>query len=368
MALEGNLRTLSFADVAQLLGSTNKTGVLHLRRGAAWKKIYLRDGTVIAVSSSDPDEFVGATLVATGKVREVDLSTALIRQQREGKLLCKILLEEGKIAEPVVKRYLAENAFAMVAKLMNWTDAMFRFEEYALPTHELISLDLSVEALLMEGFRRADELDRFREVLPGEDTVVELMPVGEGKPFDASETMVGLVLDKLGQGPRTVRDLRRELKTPEFVLLDGLTKLIESGRVRRTVAVPTPAVPEREWLQAARKFMLAGLSERAVQTLRTGLVHEPTNGEARALLASADARLVRDLTRAELPLASVVALVSPIEDLLERSLSPTEAFLLSRIDGQADIDAILENAPLPPSEVLLSLRRLLRDGYLLLRA
>ena len=53
MAIEGSLGTLPFADLLQILGSTRKTGTLVFHRGKAWKKLYLRDGVIVATASSE---------------------------------------------------------------------------------------------------------------------------------------------------------------------------------------------------------------------------------------------------------------------------------------------------------------------------
>jgi len=364
VALEGNLSTVDFPDVLQLLCSTRKTGVLHLRRAADWKRIYLRDGTVLLLSSSEPEDYIGDTLASLGKVSEEDLRRALVRQQREGKLVGAILVEEGKIEADVLLRYLRDRAYELIAKIVRvWTDAEFRFEEYALPPFDLIPLDLSVGQLLMEGVRRSDEINRLRERLPDDEVVLERTE----EIFDDEtmrSTLTGLVVSKL-ERPLSVRELKRELRTSEFALLTGITALIDRGFVKtsdRTVRLDPPA--RSPWLAEARKLHLAGMSEQAVERLRDGLKADPVNTAARTLLSQAEAALVRDLTRGELPLSRRLEVMRPLAELGERSLSPVEAFIVSRIGDDTDIEALLEATPLPVAEILLAVRRLMSEGIL----
>jgi hypothetical protein len=360
MAIEGSLGTLPFADLLQILGSTRKTGTLNFNRGPAWKKLYLRDGVVVATASSDPEEWFGPGLVALRKVSEADLTEARARQLREDKSLGMVLVDMGRISQDALVRYLGDLAYEMMAKLLTWNDASFKFEEFALPKAEMVPLDMSIEQLLMEGFRRADEIGRLRELVPGEDVLIEPTGTDPGEEV-LDRTLVGALYRKLDR-PTSVRQLRRALKATEFSLLEGIARLMEKGVLRRHVPAPPPP-PDPDWEAMARKLGIAGFHEQALEVLHRVLAHEPSNTVARKLLDETEEAYAREVTRRELPLDAVLELGASLEDLADRSVSPAEAFLLGRVNG-LDVASILELTPLRPAETLISLKRLLSAGHL----
>jgi hypothetical protein len=366
MALEGTFTTLPFADLVQLLGATRKTGTLHINKAPHWRKIYFRDGVVIVTSSDLPGDQIGRTLIALGKVREPEVTLALEEQRREPKLLGQILVEQGCIAPDVLRRYLADKAYELVEKLLAWNDAQFRFEEFAVPARAGVPLDMTAEELLMEGYRRCDELSRYREILPSEEVVLE--KTGEAPDGDEGlldQTLVGVVLRKLEQ-PRSVSQLKRELASTDFSVLAGINKLIEKGVLRPRRHVPSPP-PDPTWLPDARKLVMAGLFTPAIELLRRGLAVEPANEAARALLERAEVGFEREITRKELPLGAVPEVLTPLESLGGHRIHPAEAFLLSRINGEVSVGALIDSTPLPPAETLRTLQHLVREGHIRLR-
>ena len=360
MALEGTLATLSFSDVVQLLGATQKTGVLVSERAGAGRKLYLKSGNLVAVSSSDPGGYIGNTLVALGKVTDEQLLDAVRRQPRESKLVGLLLVEAGALSEDVLRRYLADKAYEVAADLLDWTDARFRFEEFVTHPLELVPLDLPVGQLLLEGARRLDELSRLRKLVPSDAVLIERTGGAVTEPAATGQTLVCKVLRSLDR-PRTVAELRTTLRTSDYALLNGLTALLDMGAVETREPDDDADEP---WLVEARNLLGLGDVEAAIRLLRRGLDREPPSERARALLAEAEQRFTEETTRDELPLEAVPRPLNTMEALLERSLSPTEAFLLSRIDGYIDVADLLAATPLPEPETLTTLRRLVRGGYL----
>ena len=74
MAITGNLETMSLAELLQWLANGRQTGTLIVNNGSVEKKIFLRDGSVLSSSSSDPRGFLGHFLVSKGVIGEDDLA------------------------------------------------------------------------------------------------------------------------------------------------------------------------------------------------------------------------------------------------------------------------------------------------------
>ena len=77
MAIEGNLETMSLAELLQWLANGRQTGTLIVDNGSVEKKIYLREGRVLSSSSSDPRGFLGHFLVSKGVISEEDADPAV---------------------------------------------------------------------------------------------------------------------------------------------------------------------------------------------------------------------------------------------------------------------------------------------------
>jgi hypothetical protein len=54
MPVQGNLATMSLAEILQWLGSAGKTGTLSIERNKVVKRILVREGRVIACASQEP--------------------------------------------------------------------------------------------------------------------------------------------------------------------------------------------------------------------------------------------------------------------------------------------------------------------------
>src|SRR5687768_12518563 len=97
MSLIGNLRTMSLPDILQWIAVGRKTGTLHLERGSIQKRIMFREGSIATSWSNDPRESLGQFLIRESVVSEEQLFRALLRQEEQGTLIGKILIEDGSL-------------------------------------------------------------------------------------------------------------------------------------------------------------------------------------------------------------------------------------------------------------------------------
>jgi hypothetical protein len=120
-------------------------------------------------------------------------------------------------------------------------------------------------------------------------------------------------------------------------------------------------------LEKARRCMAASEFEKALEILDP--LHRDYAGEEslRRLTAEADAAFVEKAYRHYLPPRKVLVLTRMIDALEAEDLSPSEFFLLSRIDGTWDIKSIIQIAPLRESDTLRTLKRMRENGLIDLR-
>jgi hypothetical protein len=117
-------------------------------------------------------------------------------------------------------------------------------------------------------------------------------------------------------------------------------------------------------LEAARRLMSETDFEQALSILDALYNEFPGDESLRRLTAEAEAAFIEKAYRHYLPPTKVPTLLRPVDVLESENLSPTEFFLLSRIDGSWDVKSIIQIAPLREADVLRTLKRLRESGVI----
>jgi hypothetical protein len=132
-------------------------------------------------------------------------------------------------------------------------------------------------------------------------------------------------------------------------------------------AGPEPQVVNGGDLEFARRLLNRGEFDSALEILDRAYKAQPGDEALRRLLAEAEASFVEKAYRHFLPPNKIVALQRTAESLTAERLTPTEFFLLSRIDGTWDVKSIIQITPLREVDVLRTLKRMREKGLIELR-
>ena len=106
MPLFGNLASMPLPDLIQWLGISQKTGTLEVEKSRVTKRVFFKEGRIIACSTEDPNELLGHFLVSRGRLTEQVLSQALSKQEITRQHLGTILVEMGAINREDLIRHL----------------------------------------------------------------------------------------------------------------------------------------------------------------------------------------------------------------------------------------------------------------------
>jgi hypothetical protein len=117
-------------------------------------------------------------------------------------------------------------------------------------------------------------------------------------------------------------------------------------------------------LEFARRLLNRGEFDSALEILDRAYKSQPGDEALRRLLAEAEASFVEKAYRHFLPPSKIVMLSKEVESLTAERLSPTEFFLLSRIDGTWDVKSIIQITPLREVDVLRTLKRMREKGLI----
>lgn len=179
--MTGSIEEIPLPDLLQLLGTSRKTGCLHVRAGTEdYGQVYLRKGTIVfAALHGAPD---------------LDATKALFR-------------------------------------ILTWDKGLFDLDTGDVPTFEGREVDLEVQEALMEGMRQLDEFNEVKADLPPMSERIELASPLPVKLRDLSPELLDTLEFVLR--PCAVVSVFNRSPLADADTAKSLLKLIEKGVVKR---------------------------------------------------------------------------------------------------------------------------------------
>jgi len=94
------------------------------------------------------------------------------------------------------------------------------------------------------------------------------------------------------------------------------------------------------------------------------LLLDPSSGRAAEAIRDAERLIKVNLEKDGVKPNSIPELAIPVADLTERTFSPQEGFVISRINGQWDVKSIMKISPMKELEVMMIFQRMLKSGVI----
>jgi serine/threonine protein kinase len=165
----------SMLEALALLRGKAETGALFVVRGGngrgTRKEMYLDNGKLHHVASSERNELLGEYLVRRGSLSRADLEKALSALGQHGGRLGDTLVALRLVDAVDVFRAIRDQGRDRVAALCTWKDGLASFYRGTTPTHVEFPLDLDLSSAIMAGVILASEGDP-RKALPAETSRV----------------------------------------------------------------------------------------------------------------------------------------------------------------------------------------------------
>ena len=371
MGIVGNLRTMQLEELLQWLSQSRKTGTLEIKTDKVEKKIYFRDGQIVATGSNRPEEYLGHFLVSHGLISETALAKAIELQEATGMLLGKILVTKEILKESDLHQMLKLKSEESIYDIFSWPEGEFRFLDDVLPqANAMVPMVLDVTAILMEGVQRVDEFRRIRQLVPTQDAIPVQIYEWELKNSDpGTKQILDLINDE-----RTVEEIRLQTHSSEFhvckVLYDqwskGRLKVIKPRWREQTGAVQAQngALTGEALLLAGQNFLQGQDYEHALRYLRAARSLEPENQDIQEALTQGEKSIREAIEASGVNLQAVPTLAISFDQLTSAKISPQEGFMLTRLNGSYDIQSILKITPMPQLDALLVFWKLKKGGYI----
>ncbi|PID38868.1 MAG: hypothetical protein CSA24_02015 [Deltaproteobacteria bacterium] len=238
--LTGDLAKVPLAEVLALLGQQEQTGLLTVTRGDAQVDLHFKGGDVeMATAAGVSDEYLlGRFILGNELMSKADLDLFLKSRSASTKLLGHQLVKLGYVTAADLKEAIRQQSAELVYELLRWQEGRFTFRanEASSAIGADAALGLSVDGLLLEGYRRVDEwhlierdLDSLELVfLRNEDALTQL---GRGRLSREELAVLELV-----NGKNTIKDVIRHSRMGSFEVSKLLRRLLAVQLVRKRVA------------------------------------------------------------------------------------------------------------------------------------
>ncbi len=380
MPINGNLQTMSLAEILQWLAGGRQTGTLSVTNGIEDKKVFFENGEIVSSSTSHPKGYLGQFLLSKGVITEEILARAMAVQEEQGGLLGEILIEGGAIETEMLDQILKLKTEENIFELFAWKEGTFEFLDGELPLHGLVPMAIHVTGLVMEGMRRLDHAEAIKALIPSPQCV----PVAVAPLVDEGEMDPGWlgVLESVDDD-RSIEDICLHTHSSEAFVSQVLYQRIREGKikvVRPRVVAPAstenqpgagggstaPALGTEALLVEAKEHLKNRAYEPAARHLRAAASLDPHNRELALVVKELESEVMAGIEGGGIRSDAVPVITASLDDLSDLSLSPVEGFVLSRINGSSNIGSIVTISPLSELDSLLVFWRLARDGHITL--
>ena len=371
MAIHGTLTTMSVPDLLQFLATGRKTGTLKFSRAKVIKQIYFEEGLIVGSHSNDPKEYLGQVLIHYGKLDEPQLQLAMESQRKSGGLLGQILISKGFLTEADLLEILRIRTVEIIYDLFLWNEAQFEFFDNDPFPGDLIRIAVQPTSVIMDGIYRVDEWARYRALIPSDRVILELGPGWTSSLVFGKEVRQILYLVEKRM---SVTEICYNMHASAFHVYAQLYELVRDGIAHIVGEIPEPPVspqetsdltdPVSELLRAACAELDKGKAEVALGVVHQILERAPKNTEAQGLLLRAEGDFVKQIYAAEFSRQAVPKLLVTPENVAFDGIGPQEGFVLSRINGEWDIESILSICPFREADCLRMIKTLLNKGII----
>jgi hypothetical protein len=372
MGIHGTLNTMSVSDLLQFLGTGRKTGALKVGRGDIVKEIYLEHGSIVGSYSNDPREYLGQVLLHYGKIEESQLQVAMEIQRQSGAKLGEVLSSRGFVSHDDIAEVLRTRTLEIIYDLFIWEEAHFEFFDNEVLPADLIRIQVDITAVVMDGIYRIDEWARYRKAIPTDRTFFELTPGWTQSLTSGKENRQVLYLvEKRMTAAEICYNMHTSLFHACALLFDLIGKDIIKVAGEALAPAPEPAadlsalnLPQTvpELLNLARSELKENNAENALAIIHSALEQEPKNTAAHRLREEAEKSFVAHVYQNGLSPRAVPRILESLEQLEHERLGPQEGFLLSRINGESDIESILSICPFREADSLRMIKKLVDGG------
>ncbi len=217
----------SVLELVNIIASTGWRGELHVYSPVAQRVLGIDAAMLKHARSDHPDDRLGQVLYRNGVLGKTQLDEVL-REVDPDRRFGQLVVEKGYLTQDQLFSQLQKQVEQIFFGALLVRQGSYLFiqpdEADEPPVH---AVHLPVTALLMEGVQRIDEMALFRERIPHDQLVPEVVPRSSAVQLDENMQTVMAWAD----GMRTIEDIARETGLGQFLTSKALYGLLQQGMV-----------------------------------------------------------------------------------------------------------------------------------------
>ncbi len=357
--LKGSLELMGIADAMQFISASGLSGMLKITNYKETKKVYFRNGKIIATASDNPNEYLGQFLIAYGKITEKGLKEAIDAQEKKKMMLGKMLVEEGIVSEKEMRAFIKTKIEESIYDAFTWEEGEYEFTEGETIEHEMLEVELDVNPIILEAARRVDEWARIKSVIPTRDyiPVIVFDKVVDSLPLSNNHAKILRAVN----GKKSVENIAMEFRSPEFYVFKNLFDCYQQGLIKFKK-------PNEIDLSIAKK----SIRNKVLRLIEKGSFVEAYSLIEVLSYQYRDTKLSNDLNHLlQKKVSEIIGdgskipkLTKTINEIAAMSFSPEEGFLISRVNGTWDINSIIKISPIKENKARIIFAELFLKGII----
>ncbi len=174
MALKGNLRDFTIAQLLNLINLARKTGTLFIEGPGEQVTVSFREGKLAYAQVANEDSSLVYVLYRAKKLSAAQQRALKARAgHMSDKELGLLLINANYLSQQDVILSLQSYFVDIVNKLFTWAEGLFRFENNLLPPDDKITLRINLENIIIDGARRLKEWEQLQDEIPSLDMALK---------------------------------------------------------------------------------------------------------------------------------------------------------------------------------------------------
>lgn len=118
--MEGTLERLQVTEVLDGFRASRCSGVLHLARDGATKRVYFKNGRVVYANSDLGEDRLGELIVKSGKLKREELDLACKVREASQLRLGRTLVELGYLSAGELDGHVKGQVELIIRSLISW--------------------------------------------------------------------------------------------------------------------------------------------------------------------------------------------------------------------------------------------------------
>jgi len=258
VALQGTLRDFSIAEIFQLIGQQQKTGILSVTREKQVVHVIFDQGRVVGAAEGDhgEDDRLAERLQRMGLLSHEKICELRGAQRGSLSRIGPVLAEQGTLPKEDLTELLRLEMINVVLGLFRWENGHYEFVARKVRFEPEFSIGVPAEQVLLDGLRAKDEWPSIDRSLPSISAVPER--AGATQELGGEEENGGpeRKIYDLVDGNRTIREIIDESRMGEFEACRVLANFKARGYIQ-LAARGEPVLQARRWQEQNPPAVLA---------------------------------------------------------------------------------------------------------------